>query len=129
MRNVLVGALVAVIIAGCGQIPSVPEYGARSKWNGRSAAEAIEFFGAPDEMKPVGEGQAVLIWSRDTSYWRTRQTGRTTDVQGGVRVNTTYYEDYIQDSGCRVSIFVNKQKTITNLDLSGHNCAGVNVGE
>lgn len=128
MRRLFAISLAVVMLVGCGPIPTLPELGARNKWNGRTAAQAIDFFGPPNGMEPAGEGKAVMYWLRDTSYKVTQMVGNTSEVHGGVRVNTNYYQDSIRDRECLVAFTVNKEKKVINVEFHGRNCAAVDLG-
>jgi hypothetical protein len=118
----------ALLLAACGNVPTVPELYARDQWKGRGAAEVMDFFGTPGRMQPTPDkSQVVMQWYRDTTYVRNEQVGQSTEVQGGVRVNTQYWDNVEHPGSCIVSITVNKAKTVTDFDTQGR-CNDVKFG-
>ena len=52
MRRIFIAPLLASLsLGGCIQMDTLPEVYARSQWKGRSAEEAIAFFGTPQNME------------------------------------------------------------------------------
>ncbi|MGE1203344.1 hypothetical protein, partial [Pseudomonas aeruginosa] len=92
MRRIFIAPLLASLsLGGCIQMDTLPEVYARSQWKGRSAEEAIAFFGTPQNMERTADGsQVVMQWYTDTSYSRYEVVGSSSEMQGNVMVNTNY---------------------------------------
>ncbi|WP_313207562.1 hypothetical protein [Stenotrophomonas sp.] len=132
MRAALV--LGAALLTGCVSMPTLPETIAKHKWQGRSAEEAIRFFGRPMAMERSEDGQhAVMKWYWDTSYTRTELVGASQERQGNVLVNTSYWDDVNHVKACIVTVTVDNEKRITRFKadngkmLLSTGCAGVKL--
>ncbi|UXY55078.1 hypothetical protein [Pseudomonas tohonis] len=136
MRTLRILALACLPLAlgGCIQMDTLPELYAASQWKGRSAEEAINFFGKPDQMNPTGTGEVVLSWYSDTSYYQNEVVGTSSEQQGNVIVTTNYWDNVHHPNRCIISITVDKSKTITAFEaddgqmLLSHGCAQIEFG-
>ena len=136
MRRIFIAPLLASLsLGGCIQMDTLPEVYARSQWKGRSAEEAIAFFGTPQNMERTADGsQVVMQWYTDTSYSRYEVVGSSSEMQGNVMVNTNYWDTVNHPNRCIISVTVDKSKRITQFEaddgelLLSHGCAGMKYG-
>lgn len=121
-------------LSGCIQMDTLPEMLARNQWMGRPAEDAIGYFGRPDEMTPLADGQVVMRWTADTSYYRSEVVGSSTEQQGNTLVTTNYWGNVHHPNRCIISVTVDRTRTITAFEaddgelLLSHGCAGVQYG-
>lgn len=123
------------LLAGCVSMPTLPELVAKNKWKGRTAQEAIAFFGRPMAMERSKDGEhAVMKWYWNTSYTQQEVVATTQERQGNVLVNTNYWDDVNHVRGCVVSVTVDKEKRIVNFHadngkmLLSTGCSTVKLG-
>lgn len=127
MRRIFIAPLLASLsLGGCIQMDTLPEVYARSQWKGRSAEEAIAFFGTPQNMQRTADGsQVVMQWYTDTSYSRYEVVGSSLEMQGNVMVNTNYWDTVNHPNRCIINITVDKNKRITQFEADDGEPAAV----
>lgn len=134
LRALLALCALPAALSGCIQMDTLPEILARNQWMGRPAEDAISYFGRPDEMTPLADGQVVMRWTTDTSYYRSEVVGSSTEQQGNALVTTHYWDNVHQPNRCIISVTVDKTRTITAFEaddgelLLSSGCASIQYG-
>jgi len=97
---------------------SLPEAYARNQWIGLPAETAVQFYGVPHQLSQSADRSTVAMrWLYDTSEVREEVVGRTSEVQGNVRVNTNHFANVTYSKGCVVTVTIDRQMKIVGFDM------------
>lgn len=127
MKKIIALGMTTLLLSGCAGM-NVPETLARNYWQGRPAAEVIDYFGAPQQIGGMTDKQwVVLVYGYDTSYTTREALGTYTGPVNGQVVHQEYWGDVFNQANCEMRVAINRDRRVDMIATKGSNCGSIDL--